>query len=177
MIRGPAVRGGWGCGSTGGWEIEMGLPDVVRAQPLHDLAALPEVLGQSTVVAIGENSHYIREFALLRSRLLRLLVTELGFEVIAFESGFPEGQLVDEWVRGGPGEVEEVAREGFTFRFGDAPEMHDMLRWVRAHNAAGGRVRFAGLDVPGSGGSAEPALRRVREYLAAHAPRRGGHGR
>lgn len=148
----------------------MGLPDVVRAQPLHDLAALPEVLGQSTVVAIGENSHYIREFALLRSRLLRLLVTELGFEVIAFESGFAEGQLVDEWVRGGPGEVEEVAREGFTFRFGDAPEMHDMLRWVRAHNAAGGRVRFAGLDVPGSGGSAEPALRRVREYLAAHAP-------
>lgn len=45
-----------------------------------------------------------------------------------------------------------------------------MLRLLRAHRAAGGSIRVAGLDVPGSGGSAEPALRRVRAHLVHHAP-------
>ena len=146
------------------------LPDAVRRLPLHDLDALAELIGDARVVAIGENNHHIREFGRLRDRVLRFLVTELGFSVIAFESGFAEGQLVDEWIRGGRGEVQAVARDGFTFRFGDAVEVQDMLGWLRAHNAAGGRVRFAGVDVSGSAGSGVPALRRVREYLAAQAP-------
>lgn len=83
---------------------------------------------------------------------------------------FAEGYLVDDWIRGDPGDVGTVGRDGFTFRFGESSEMHDMLRLLRAHNADGGRVRCAGLDVPGSGGSGLPALRLVRAYLAAHHP-------
>lgn len=63
-----------------------------------------------------------------------------------------------------------MARDGFTFRLGDYDEMHHMLRWLRKHNADGGRVRFAGLDVPGSGGSPLPALLQVRDHLATHHP-------
>lgn len=148
----------------------MSLPDVVRRVPLDDLTPLAELIGPAQVVAIGENNHHIREFGLLRGRILRFLVTELGFAVLGFESGFTEGFLVDDWIRGGPGDVGTVARDGFTFRFGDAAEVQDMLAWLRAHNAAGGRVRFAGLDVPGSAGSGLPALRRVREYLADRFP-------
>ncbi|MQA07787.1 MAG: erythromycin esterase family protein [Pseudonocardiaceae bacterium] len=148
----------------------MPLPDTVRGLRLDDDAHLAELVGGAHLVAIGENNHHIREFTLLRERILRFLVTELDFGVLAFESGFAEGHLVDDWIRGGQGDVETVARDGFTFRFGDAPEVHDMLGWLRAHNAAGGRVRFAGLDVPGSGGSGLPALRRVRDYLAKYAP-------
>ncbi|MCI2423193.1 erythromycin esterase family protein [Saccharopolyspora sp. K220] len=148
----------------------MPLPDTVRWLPPDDPSAVAELIGDAHVVAIGENNHHIREFNLLRDRILRFLVTELDFGVLAFESGFAEGQLVDDWIRGGPGDVETVARDGFTFRFGESTEMHDMLSWLRAHNAAGGRVRFAGLDVSGSGGSGLPALRRVRDYLATYAP-------
>lgn len=147
------------------------LPETVRHLPLDaELTGLAELVGDARVVAIGENSHYIREFTELRTRILDLLVTELGFDVLAFESGFAEGHLVDDWVRGGPGDVETVARNGFTFRFGDFPEMHTMLHRLRAHHAAGHRVRFTGLDVPGSGGSPLPALHRVRAHLAAHHP-------
>ncbi len=121
-------------------------------------------------MALGENNHCIHEFLELRNQILRLLVTELGFGVVAFESGFPEGRLVDDWIRGGDGDVEDVAREGITFRSGDAPEVQDMLSSIRAHNAAGGRLRFAGLDVAGSGGPGLPSPHRVRDYLAAHAP-------
>ncbi|MFJ1551416.1 erythromycin esterase family protein [Streptomyces sp. NPDC088246] len=149
----------------------MQLPETVRRLRLDDtLSGFTEPIGDARVVAIGENNHCIREFTVLRERMLRLLVTELDFGVIAFESGFAEGHLVDDWIRGGPGDVGTAGRDGFTFRFGDSSEMHDMLRWLRAHNAAGGRVRFAGPDAPGSGGSGLPALRLVREYLATHHP-------
>jgi erythromycin esterase len=95
--------------------------------------------------------------------LLRFLVLEKGFTVLGFESGFAEGALVDAWVRGGPGDVVDVGRDGFTFSLGDSPEAHEMLRWLRSR---GGEVRYAGLDVPSSAGSGLPALHAVREYLA-----------
>lgn len=126
-----------------------------------DVAEIAGLIGDAEVVAIGENNHHIREFGALRDRLLRHLVTERGFTVLGFEGGFAEGHLVDAWLRGGPGEVADVARDGFTFGLGDSAEVHEMLTWLRGRG-----VRFFGLDVPSSAGSPVPALRAVREVLA-----------
>ncbi|MCR6484839.1 erythromycin esterase family protein [Amycolatopsis sp. OK19-0408] len=125
-----------------------------------DIASVADLIGDAEVVAIGENNHHIREFGVLRDRLLRHLVTERGFTVLGFEGGFPEGRLVDTWLRGGPGEVADVARDGFTFGLGDSAEVHSMLTWLRGRD-----VRFYGLDVPSSAGSPVPSLRAVREVL------------
>jgi erythromycin esterase len=146
----------------------VALPDVVRVSPLDDPSALAEVVGDATVAAIGENNHYIREFALLRTRLLRTLVTELrcGGARVRIRGERRRGRLDPRW----PGPDRDDGPNGFTFRHGDPPEVREMLRWLRGHNAAGCRVRFAGLDVPGSGGSAVPALHRVAAYLAARDP-------
>ncbi|MGK3204831.1 erythromycin esterase family protein [Amycolatopsis sp. MEPSY49] len=122
---------------------------------------IAELIGAAEVVAIGENNHHIREFGVLREQLLRHLVTERGFTVLGFEGGFPEGRLVDTWLRGGPGEVADIARDGFTFGLGDSAEVHSMLTWLRGRD-----VRFFGLDVPSSAGSPVPALRAVREVLS-----------
>ncbi|ALL79807.1 hypothetical protein AD006_28850 (plasmid) [Pseudonocardia sp. EC080610-09] len=137
-----------------------------------DPAALAEVVGDARVVAIGENNHGVQEFGALRARLVQSLVREFGFGVVALESGFAEGALVDAWLRAGGGEhdVEHLARDGFTFRAGDSAEVQELLRDLREHNRAGGVVRFVGLDLPGSGGSPDPALRAVREHLAVWAP-------
>ncbi|WP_103350278.1 erythromycin esterase family protein [Amycolatopsis sp. CA-128772] len=126
-----------------------------------DVAGIAALIGDAEVVAIGENNHHIREFGVLRDRLLRHLVTARGFTVLGFEGGFPEGRLVDAWLRGGPGEVADIARDGFTFGLGDSAEVHGMLTWLRGRG-----VRFAGLDVPGSAGSPVPALQAVREVLS-----------
>lgn len=121
------------------------------------MAEIADLIGDAEVVAIGENNHHIREFGVLRDRLLRHLVTERGFTVLGFEGGFAEGHLVDAWLRGGPGEVADIARDGFTFGLGDSAEMHRMLTWLRGRG-----VRFFGLDVPGSAGSPVPALQALR---------------
>ncbi|WP_370971601.1 erythromycin esterase family protein [Amycolatopsis sp. cg9] len=125
------------------------------------VASIADLIGDAEVVAIGENNHHIREFGALRDRLLRHLVAERGFTVLGFEGGFPEGRLVDTWLRGGAGDVAGIARDGFTFGLGDSAEVHSMLTWLRGRG-----VRFFGLDVPGSAGSPVPALRAVREVLS-----------
>ncbi|MGH2599384.1 MAG: erythromycin esterase family protein, partial [Dehalococcoidia bacterium] len=58
--------------------------------PLDDLEPLREVIGDARVVAIGESAHYVREFYLLRHRLLRFLAERRGFAVYALEAPFTE---------------------------------------------------------------------------------------
>lgn len=111
----------------------VGLPASVRPLPADDPSAIADLVGDAAVVAIGENNHGVREFGALRTRLVRHLVRELGFGVVALESGYAEGFLVDAWVRGGPGAVEDLARDGFTFRAGDAPEMQALVAGLREH--------------------------------------------
>ncbi|MEJ2887857.1 erythromycin esterase family protein [Actinomycetospora aeridis] len=143
----------------------MTLPDAVRVLSAVDPTAVDGLVGDAPVVAIGENNHGIREFGELRDRLVRYLVRERGFGVVGLESGFAEGALVDEWVRGSGTPWDDVARDGFTFRAGDHPEMRTLLEGLREYRSADSTVRFAGLDLPGSGGSPEPALRRLRDLV------------
>ncbi|KAA9152034.1 erythromycin esterase family protein [Amycolatopsis acidicola] len=131
-----------------------------------NLDHLGDLAGAARIVAIGENNHHIHEFSALRTEILRFLVERKGFTMLGFESGFAEGRFTEEWLRGGPGEVEEVGRAGFTFSLGESAEMHEMLTWLRGH----GGVSFAGLDVPSSAGSSLPALTEVRAYLRKVAP-------
>jgi erythromycin esterase len=130
--------------------------------PLDDLEPLVEILRDARVVAIGESAHHVREYYLWRHRLLRFLAERCGFTVFAMESGFSEGLAVDDWVRGGPGDLDELAEHGITYRMGRCPEMRDLLRWMRSSPLP---LRFSGVDVPGSTASPLPALDSLRRYL------------
>ncbi|MGW7521065.1 erythromycin esterase family protein [Streptomyces sp. NPDC054796] len=129
---------------------------------LDELEPLRELVGDARVVALGENSHFIREFALARTRLLRFLVERCGFTVLAFEYGFSEGFALDDWTQGaGPDDALE--------RYSAAAlpmGIEEPLRRLRAHNrTAPHPVRFAGIDIPEAGGSLLPALEPVVGYL------------
>jgi erythromycin esterase len=133
--------------------------------PLDDLEPLRELIGGARVVAIGESAHYVREFTLLRHRLLRFLAERCGFTVYAMEAPFTEAHAIDAWIQGGPGTVAEVAA-CVPFHQADSQEMHDHLSWMRAHlRTAAAPLRLAGTTVPGSGGSPLPALEAVAVYL------------
>ncbi|ONM49853.1 erythromycin esterase family protein [Nocardia donostiensis] len=130
--------------------------------PLDDLEPLREVTGGARVVAIGENSHFITEFAQMRQRILRFLVQRCGFTVLAFEYGFSEGFPLDAWAQGAGTDDELAAHLAGTIPVG----VDEPLRWIRRHNAtAATPVRFAGIDIPAAGGSLLPALGPVADYL------------
>ncbi|MEE4418105.1 erythromycin esterase family protein [Streptomyces bugieae] len=135
--------------------------------PLGDLEPLRRLVGDARVVALGENSHQIREFGLLRDRMVRFLVAECGFTVYAAEFGAASGRAVDAWIRGGEGDLDALLTPRADGYPGQSAEGRDTLRWLRAHNAGAPHpVRFAGLDVPAAGGSLAPALEPVARYLA-----------
>ena len=123
------------------------------------------LVGDARVVAIGEAAHNVTELYELKDQLLRLLVEEFGFTAFVTESGFAEGLGVDEWIRGGPGTVEQIARDGITYHFGECVPMRRQLQWMRERG-----VRFYGMDLPGSSTSPGPA---VRACLTRVAPRPG----
>ncbi|MEU2872733.1 erythromycin esterase family protein [Streptomyces olivoreticuli] len=147
-----------------GWLREHAVPltGLDPDAPLDDLEPLREVLGTARVVAIGENSHFIEEFALARRRLLRFLVERCGFTVLAFEYGFSEGFALDSWVQGA-GTDDGLARHlDAAIPMGLA----EPLRLLRRHNPTATRpVRFAGVDIPAAGGSLLPALAPLTGYL------------
>ncbi|WP_078882188.1 erythromycin esterase family protein [Streptomyces rimosus] len=130
--------------------------------PLDDLEPLRALIGDARVVALGENSHFIREFGLARERVLRFLVQRCGFTALAFEFGFSEGVALDAWVQGAGTEEDFDRQTGAAIPIGLSGPLH----WLRRYNrTATLPVRFAGVDVPEAGGSLLPALAPVAEYL------------
>ncbi|MFI5933349.1 erythromycin esterase family protein [Actinoplanes sp. NPDC051494] len=116
-----------------------------HAEPLDDLTPLVEAVREARIVAVGESAHWIKQYQDLRLRLTKPLVERCGFDGYALESGFAEGRAVDAWVRGGPGELDDLASRGLTNRMGQTPEIRELLAWMRVTTAPLG---FLGLDVP-----------------------------
>ncbi|HEX2221723.1 MAG TPA: erythromycin esterase family protein [Candidatus Limnocylindria bacterium] len=127
------------------------------------------MIGDARVVAIGESSHYNREFLQLRHRLTRYLVERHGFGAVAMESGFVEGWLADTWVRGGPdddrAELGHVMANGLTSLMGLWSETRALLEWLRQRPAG-----FYGIDLGGSNVSLLPGLDAISSYLAEADP-------
>lgn len=130
--------------------------------PLDDLEPLRDLLGSARVVDLGEHSHFIDEFAVMRQRILRFLVERCGFTVLAFEYGFCEALPLDAWARGSGTDDDLSALLANAVPIG----LQDPLRFLRRHNrTATEPVRFAGIDIPAAGGSLLPALTPVTDYL------------
>ncbi|MCX3058234.1 erythromycin esterase family protein [Streptomyces beihaiensis] len=130
--------------------------------PLDDLEPLRATIGDARVVAIGESSHFINEFASMRERILRFLTESCGFTVMAFEYGFSEGFTLDAWAQGEGTDGDLSAHLVGTVPVG----VDEPLRWIRRHNrTAATPVRFAGIDIPAAGGSLLPTLVPVADYL------------
>ncbi|HEX4704950.1 MAG TPA: erythromycin esterase family protein [Pseudonocardiaceae bacterium] len=127
--------------------------------------AVDELLAARTeppiLLGLGEPTHGIKAFPLLRNELFGHLV-ERGYRSIALETDVFAASIVDDYVDGGTAEIDTVLATGFSHGFGAVPGNHELVEWLRAHNAGReprDRVRFHGFDAP-------------TEYSAAPGPRR-----
>lgn len=150
------------------------------ARPLDDATgirrALDELLATRseppTMLALGEPTHGIAAFPLLRNHLLTYLV-ERGYRSIALEIDTFAATAVDEYVSGATTDLETALATGFSHGFGAVPGNRELVQWIRAHNdgiAPGDHIRFHGFDAPlefAGAPSPRRSLAAVTEYLRA----------
>ena len=122
------------------------------------------------LLALGEPTHGIAAFPLLRNTFLAALV-DRGYRSVALETDAFAAAIVDDFVNGGQGELDEVMASAFSHGFGNVPGNRELVKWLRAFNAdldRPDRIRFYGFDGPvefsGAPGPAKSLLF-VRSYL------------
>jgi erythromycin esterase-like protein len=139
--------------------------------------ALDELLAARTeppiLLALGEPTHGIEAFPLLRNELLDHLVVERGYRSIVLETDVFAASVVDDYVGGATADVDKVLATGFSHGFGAVPGNRELVEWLRAHNAGRApqdRVRFHGFDPPleiSGAPSPRHALSSTNDYLPA----------
>jgi erythromycin esterase-like protein len=129
-----------------------------EAQPLSgaddDYDGLLDLVGDASVVLLGEASHGTHEFYRERARITRRLIEERGFRGVAVEADWPDAYRVNRYVHAAADDADaEEALRGFrrfpTWMWRNA-EMLDFVGWLRDHNERAGFARgasFFGLDL------------------------------
>lgn len=159
----PEDLAGWLAGRAGR------LDTLEPGAPVADLEPLRLALDGVRVVGLGEATHGTREFFLLKHRLLRFLVEELGYTVLAMEASVAAAEAVNDYVLHGTGDAAE-ALGGMVFWTWHTREMLAVVEWMREHNRAAPperRVRFAGIDPQYPAASIEWLARHLGEVAPA----------
>ncbi len=117
------------------------------------VATLIGSLGDTVdLLGFGEGLHGGEALLLLRNRLFQRLVEAHGYSAIAFESSFPRGLAINEYIAGrGPASYDEVRETGFSHNFGRIDANRELIEWMRQYNADPARcveLHFYGADSP-----------------------------
>ena len=142
-------------------ETAVLLTDVVReaAHPLtgdvDDYKPLMDLIGDASLVLIGEASHGTHEFYRERAQITKRLIKEKGFTAVAVEADWPDAYRVDRYVRGVGSDLDGVEALGGFKRFPSwmwrNADVLDFVGWLRTYNddlpESATKVGFYGLDL------------------------------
>lgn len=115
----------------------------------NDLEPFRALVGNASVVALGESWHTSGGFYLMKHRLFRFLVQEMGFRAFAIESNWETVERTNTYVQTCSGTPEEAIRE--QYEVWQSGEYADLVRWMcewnRAHPDPADRVTVFGFDI------------------------------
>lgn len=119
--------------------IHAGLPN-------DDLEPFKEIVGDASVVALGESVHTSGGFSRMKYRVFRYMVEEMGFRAMAFESSWQYAQTVSDYVATCAGEPERALRG--LYPVWQNASVRDMVKWMCAWNRRhpDDPVYFLGMD-------------------------------
>ncbi|MGW0520666.1 erythromycin esterase family protein [Crossiella sp. NPDC003009] len=114
-----------------------------------DLRALGRMIGEASVVGLGEATHGSHEFFAMKERVFRYLVREKGFRAFALELSWSAGLKINEFLQTGKGEARAIVKQTLSGSPWDREEFVSLIEWMREHNRRnpGRTVHFVGDDL------------------------------
>lgn len=112
-----------------------------------ELEPLHAVVGDASVVGLGESTHGSHEQFEIKHRMIRFLVEEMGFRTVGFEADFASGVMIDRYVLSGEGDPRQLVAQ-LSSPFWATEEILDLVEWMRSYNEThDDPVRFFGTDL------------------------------
>jgi erythromycin esterase len=131
-----------------------------------DLMPLRNIIGNSNIVALGENSHGSSSIYKLKLQMVKYMVENEGFSIFALESPTVEADKINEYVVFGKGTIEDVIKD-LVYPSWQTQEMLDIIQWMKSHNqSAKKKIEFRGFDMQ----NGLSALKAVEDFAKINDP-------
>ena len=125
---------------------------------------LDRSIGNSKVVALGENSHGSAPIYDLKLQLVKYLVEQKDYTLFALESPSAETDAVNEYVTGDHRTSDHILHN-LVYPSWRTQEMAAIIEWIKKHNQkAKTKVQFRGFDMQDGG----EALARLVNFAQTH---------
>jgi erythromycin esterase len=114
-----------------------------------DLHALPNVVGNASVVGLGEETHGTHEFVDMKVRIIEYLVTHQHFTALVMENPWARSKMVDDYINGGDETPLDLMNKDDLRATWDTEEFINLLQWMRTYNADPShttKLHFYGMD-------------------------------
>lgn len=135
-----------------------------------DLRPLKKLIGKARVVQLGEQSHGDGATFYAKQRLIRFLHREMGFTVLAWESGFFDCEEMDKALHADTS-ISDARAKGLFAILSDGPFVAPVFEYARSTYASKRPLRMTGFDIQYSGRDTRPLLAgRIFEYLSRVQP-------
>jgi erythromycin esterase len=132
-----------------------------------DLQFLKNAIGERRLVQLGESGHGVAEFDSLKVRLIRFLHQQMGFDVIAFESGLYECHRADELV---DSLGADSLMRNCIFGVWHADETVPLFEYIKASRGSSRPLTLTGFDTQFSTASRTARPADLRALLAVVDP-------
>ena len=126
-------------------------------EDFSDLEPLAAAIGSARVVQLGEPSHGAGSAFAAKARLIKFLHRRLGFDVVAWESGFYDVRLSQRAMQAGESAV-TAAQRGILAVWSNAAEARPLFEYVRASQSTARPIDMAGIDMQISAGGTDQAF-------------------
>ncbi|MDR3682206.1 MAG: erythromycin esterase family protein [Geothrix sp.] len=118
-----------------------------------DLAFVDGLVGNATIIGLGEATHGSSEFQKMKHRLFEYLVEHKGVTAFGLEAQMGRCLAIDQFVQTGQGDATQIL-ENQGFWVWSTQEMLDLVNWMRAYNSDPShtqKLHFFGFDMQDGG--------------------------
>lgn len=147
--------------------------EAVVINDYDDVRPIIDMIGDASIVLLGEATHGTEEFYRIRANISKALISGKGFDAIAVEADWPDALRVSRYICGRPASSADTNAEEALQGFERFPqwmwrntEITELVEWMHQHNtrcaSEEDKVGFFGLDLY----SLRSSMDAVVKYLA-----------